>query len=331
MAMLVIASAWFSFDLWQFSRTPLTLKQPQSFVLKPGASLNSVAAQLAAQGVLQQPRYLVWLGRLHGLDTKIQAGEYVLSPELSPSQLLDDLSQGRVIQHHFTIVEGWTFKQLLKQLAQLTELEHSLAGLSYAEQLAALELEGEHPEGWFLPDTYNFTAGTRDVDFLLRARRAMQAELEEQWPRRAEGLPLSTPYEALILASIVEKETGLAAERPLIAGVFVARLKKGMRLQTDPTVIYGLGDAFQGDLRYRHLRDDTPYNTYTRGGLPPTPIALPSRAALQAAMQPELTEALFFVARGDGSHQFSNTLEQHNAAVIKYQLDGDASRLRTKQ
>jgi UPF0755 protein len=234
--------------------------------------------------------------------------------------LLEKLENGDVIQHRFTIVEGWNFREVRLALAKETGLEQTLAGLPDAEVMKRIGSPGEHPEGRFLPETYNYTKGLTDADLLKRTHAAMRNALEAAWSKRAADIPLKTPEEALVLASIVEKETGLASERPQIAGVFARRLKLGMKLQTDPTVIYGLGDAYHGNLTRKHLEDDTQYNTYTRFGLPPTPIAMPGRAALEAAVDPAPGETLYFVARGDGSHEFTTNLADHNRAVARWQL-----------
>lgn len=289
------------------------------FVLSPGTSLNRAARDLAASGVLDRPRALVVYARWHGLAGNIKAGEYHVAPGTTPIGLLRQMVEGRVVQHAFTVVEGWTFAQLLEAIAADERFEHTLAGLAPDAVMARIGYAGVHPEGRFFADTYHFPRGTRDADFLRRAYRDMEAFLAETWADREEDLPLKSPDEALILASIVEKETGEAGERPRIAGVFVERLRKGMRLETDPTVIYGMGDDFDGNLRRRDLRTDTPYNTYTRKGLPPTPIAIPGPDAIRAALHPDADGALFFVSKGDGSHHFSATYEEHRQAVDRYQ------------
>jgi UPF0755 protein len=295
------------------------------FRVPPGASMSAVAQGLAAEGVLEHPEYLVWEARRLELAGRVQAGEYRIPPDLRVRELLDLLVSGEVVLHALTVVEGWTFAQLLDAVRADPVLQPTLApDADGARVMARLGRPDEHPEGRFLPETYHFPRGTTDLELLGRAYRAMADALAEEWAARAPDLPLETPYEALTLASIIEKETGRAAERARIAGVFVRRLQRGMRLQTDPTVIYGMGDAFDGNLRRRDLRTDTPYNTYTRGGLPPTPIALPGRAAIHAALHPADGDALFFVSRGDGSHEFSATLAEHNAAVRRYQLGGRA-------
>jgi len=251
---------------------------------------------------------------------KLHAGEYALPVGITPRQLLAKMAAGEVIQHHFTIVEGWTFALLREALARDAGLKQTLAGIDDASLMRTLGAPDAPPEGWFLPETYSYVKGMSDVDLLRRAHDAMRKTLDKLWAERAPNLPLDAPYQALILASIVEKETARAEERPQIAGVFLHRLKIGMRLQTDPSVIYGLGAAYDGNLHKRDLDTDTPFNTYTRAGLTPTPIALPGAAALHAALHPAATDALYFVARGDGSHEFSATLDAHNAAVAKYQL-----------
>ena len=311
--------------LWQIDRwlhAPLPLKEPLTYELAPGSNFIRVVNDLARQGVVDQPRWLRWYGRLSGQASRIKAGEYLFEPGITPHGLLDAMVRGRVRQYALTIIEGWNFRQLMAAVNAHPALHHTLQGLDDAAIMARIGHPGEHPEGRFLPDTYLFPRGMPDTDFLARAHAAMDRVLAEEWANRAPNLPLKTPYEALILASIVEKETGLASERPAIAGVFIRRLRKGMRLQTDPTVIYGMGAAYQGNIRKRDLRTDTPYNTYRHAGLPPTPIAMPGRDAIHATLHPDNSDNLYFVSRGDGSHQFSATLEEHNRAVIKYQLKG---------
>ncbi len=319
--MALVAGAVLLVRYQKFLDTGLAVADGGSvFVLKEGTSLRRLALELARQDIICCPRFLVWLGRETGAAAHLQSGEYRLTPEMTPPELLEMLVSGAVIQHALAIVEGETFRELLGMLRRSEVLKQTLDGDDPGTVMAQLGLDGEHPEGRFLPDTYYFPAGTTDVAFLRRAHAAMETELAEEWEQRAEGLPLHTPYEALILASIVEKETGQAGERARIAGVFMERLRRGMRLQTDPTVIYGLGETFDGNLRRRDLQVDTSYNTYTREGLPPTPIAMPGRAAIHAVMHPEEHGYLYFVARGDGSHYFSRTLAEHNLAVQKYQL-----------
>jgi UPF0755 protein len=318
----VLALLWTGLGYQDFRNSPMAVEGEQSVTVAPGMSLNAVARSLQQQGLIENPRLFVWMARLGGNAARLQAGEYEVSPGMTPPQLLQRMVEGRVRQYAITVVEGITFRELLQQLEAHPALRHDLAGLDEQAVMAKLGHPGEHPEGRFLPETYHFPRGLSDAEFLGRAYRAMQERLEIEWRGRAEGLPLKSPYEALILASIVEKETGLESERRAIAGVFIRRLQKGMRLQTDPTVIYGLGLDFDGNLRRRDLLSDSPYNTYARRGLPPTPIAMPGADAIHAALHPDDGDALYFVARGDGSHHFSATLEEHNRAVLEYQIKG---------
>ncbi len=281
---------------------------------------REVALGWVAAGLETSPELLYEWFRWSGQARRIRAGSYAAEPGTTPRQLLDKMVQGDEQLETVRFIEGWTFKQVRQALAQAPHLRPITAGLSEADLMRALGLPGLSAEGRFFPDTYRYSRGVSDLTVLKRSRQAMQQRLDAVWAERMQGLPLKTPEEALILASIVEKETGRAADRARIAGVFVNRLRIGMPLQTDPTVIYGLGDAFDGNLRKRDLLADGPYNTYTRAGLPPTPIALPGRAAIEAALQPAETRALYFVARGDGTSQFSETLQQHNRAVARYQL-----------
>jgi len=306
-----------------FLQQPLAIsKHQRHFTIEPGASLKRVANHLTEQGILDEPNRFQWLARLEGEASSIQAGEYLLEDGMTPSELLRQLVDGAVMQHSLTLIEGETFEELMQVIDASDSLEHTLKGLQAAEVMAQLGYPGLHPEGRLMPDTYNFPKGTSDLEFIRRAYHAMERYLNQAWEKRADDLPLKSPYEALILASIIEKETGVARERLQIAGVFTRRLQKGMRLQTDPTVIYGMGKEFNGNIRRKDLKRDTPYNTYTRHGLPPTPIAQPGREAIDAALHPEPGSSLYFVARGDGSHYFSYTLKEHNQAVIKYQLKG---------
>jgi UPF0755 protein len=326
MAVLLAAFAvalwfgWRQFEQGSLVQPIAGLQQPVIFEVPAGAALSSVAEALAARGLLDQPGAWVRHARRKGDATRIQAGEYELQPGMTPVDLLDKFVAGEVVLHTLTIPEGWTARQALTAIQSHPQVQVQLKGLTNQALMSRLGLGDLHPEGQFFPDTYRFARGTSDRELLLLAHARLQKELQAAWQRRAPGLPLATPYEALILASVVEKETGVADERPLIAGVFVNRLRKGMRLQTDPTVIYGLGDSFDGDLRTRDMRTDTPYNTYTRGGLPPTPIALTGRAALEAAVRPAATDALYFVAtgKGDGRHFFATTLVGHNANYARY-------------
>jgi UPF0755 protein len=295
-------------------------EEPVDFEVRPGQGLHEVAAGLARRGLLPGQHFLVVEGRWTGKAARIHVGEYRIRPGMSALDLLEMMVTGRVLQRSLTLVEGWTFAQMIEEVRASPYLRHTLEGLGPKEIMARLGLPGEYPEGRFYPDTYHFPRGTRDVDFLDRARRAMDRALETEWEGRAENLPYRTPYEALIMASLVEKETGHAPERERVAGVLVRRLVEGMRLQTDPTVIYGLGEDYDGRLRRADLRRDTPYNTYVHRGLPPTPIAMPGRASLRAALHPAIGDDLFFVSRGDGSHHFSPTYAEHRRAVARYIL-----------
>jgi len=292
---------------------------PVDFRITPGSSLRAAAEQMRAAGIEINPDLLVLLARWRGVETAIKAGSYSAAPGLTPEQLLAKLARGDVTQGELTLVEGWTFRQWRARLDQHPDLKHDAQGLPEAELRALLGIEGDYIEGWLFPDTYLFDKQSSDLELLARAHRSMKKRLDSAWLERAADLPYKTPYEALIMASIVEKETGRHSDRPLVAAVFVNRLRKGMPLQTDPTVIYGLGESFDGNLRKRDLQSDTPYNTYLRSGLPPSPIAMPGQASIQAALHPANSDALYFVARGDGSSQFSRTLDEHNKAVNKYQ------------
>lgn len=317
------AGAWAWMAYQRFVETPLALPpEGAAFLVPSGATIATVAGELSAAGFVDDPLYLVWYARWKKLAHRIRAGEFRLEPGMTAPAFLDLLVSGKTISHSLTLIEGWTFKQVRAAVAGHPVIVSTLGELSDAEVMHQLGLPDEHPEGRFFPDTYLFPRDTTDLAFLKRAYRRMQDELAELWPRRAAELPLETPYQALILASIVEKETGVPEERAHIAGVFINRLRRGMRLQTDPSVIYGLGERFDGNLQRAHLQEDTPYNTYVYAGLTPTPICMPGRAALAAVLNPLATEDLYFVARGDGSHAFSKTLRAHNAAVRKYQLKG---------
>lgn len=320
LAAVLGAVLWMAVQLDRMRLEPLVLAcDPETLVLEPGTSFAQLAERLTHRGWVEHPRALRLYARATGLAGSIQAGEYAVEPGMSLADLLAAMAAGEVRSHSLTVVEGWTYRELLAAVAAEPAISHTLGEVSGEQLMEQLGHPDQHPEGRFLPETYRFPRGTTDLQFLGRAYQAMQRALQGEWRDRAPDLPYETPYQALIMASIIEKETGVAAERPQIAGVFVRRLRRGMRLQTDPTVIYGLGEAFDGDLRYRDLRQDTPYNTYTRGGLPPTPIALPGRAAIHAALHPADGDALYFVSRGDGSHVFSATLEEHNRAVRRYQ------------
>jgi UPF0755 protein len=293
-------------------------QMPVRIQIDPGTSVHAVLNQLARQGALANDRATALYLRLRGHRPNVHFGTYEIPARASPAQILEMFEQGRVVLEQLTVVEGSTFADFRRELDEHPAVTHSLAGKSATEVMAALGHPGEFPEGRFFPDTYRFAAKTSDRDILSLAYNAMQKLLETAWPQHAPDLPFNTPYQALILASIVEKETGVPDERPRIAGVFVSRLRKGMRLQSDPTVIYGLGQNYDGDIHTRDLVTDTPYNSYTRAGLPPTPIALPGRESVLAAMHPLETGELYFVATGNGGHHFSKTLEEHNVAVKEY-------------
>ncbi|HEX7915760.1 endolytic transglycosylase MltG [Rudaea sp.] len=325
-AILVIGAAALGAYLYMryqhFADAPIAgLVQPTQVDVPIGANLPVIVGLLDERGLAPgNPYFWRLLARELGVAGKLHAGEYALDPGLTPRALLKKMAAGEVIQHKFTIVEGWTFAQLRSALAQDAVLQQTLSGVDDADLMRRLGDADLSPEGTFLPETYSYVKGMSDADILRRARDAMKKTLDKLWVEHAADTQLKSPYEALILASIVEKETGRAEERPQIARVFLSRLKLGMKLQTDPTVIYGMGANYNGNIRRSDLDTDTPYNTYTRTGLPPTPIALPGKAALAAVMHPADTEALYFVARGNGSHEFSATLEAHNRAVAKYQL-----------
>jgi len=319
MAALAVSGTY----LWlqSYLATPLNIS-PDGYTLnvERGNSLQSVAARLADQGILRTPGAFIGYGRIFGLAGRIQAGEYALQAGDTPNALLDKLVNGRVKLHSVTIVEGWTITELLAALAGHPAIRQTLELESPDELSTVLDLGYPHPEGLFFPDTYRFPRDTPDIELLRQAHELLLARLNEAWSGREPRGVLAEPYDGLILASIIERESALDPERPQIAGVFIRRLEQGMRLQTDPTVIYGLGESFDGNLTRRHLQTDTPYNTYVRKGLPPTPISLPGESALQAMAHPEPGDALYFVAtgRGDGSHYFTATLEEHNAAVARY-------------
>lgn len=323
--LVVVAAVALAMDYLRFMDTPVTLDEPQVYQVPAGASVRRVARELHEAGWLQRPLYWEFYARVEAESANIRAGEYRLEPGLTPRGLLALLLSGRTIQYSITIPEGWTFARLMTAVRAHDRLLQTLDPEDDMKIMARLGRPGEHPEGWFYPDTYLFPRGTTDLEFLERAHRRMADVLESAWESRRADLPLETPYEALILASIVEKETGVPDERDLVAAVFITRLRRGMRLQTDPTVMYG-AQVSDRRLRTRDLRTDGPYNTYTRVGLPPTPIALPGGDAIRATLNPADSDVLYFVSRGDGSHHFSTTYREHREAVIRYQLGGDASR-----
>ena len=298
------------------------LAAPVPLYIKPGASVRAVARELRDKGVIVAAEPLVWLMRLSRKDISIKAGSYEFETPARPLAVLSILTAGDGTQIALTIVEGWTFEQMRAAVAGTAEIQHTLDQLPQPEALKRIGVVEAHSEGLFFPDTYHFAPGSNDVALYRRAYRALQERLLAGWQARDPDLPYASPYEALIMASIVEKETGRGRDRAQIASVFVNRLRLGMKLQTDPTVIYGMGAGFDGNLRKRDLENDTAYNTYVRAGLPPTPIALPGQAALTAALHPDRTRYLYFVARGDGTSHFSTNLDEHNRAVSKYQRNG---------
>jgi len=314
----VLAAA--GYGAWYASTPVETATLPAGFEIPHGARFRTVAQKIDAAGVRVRPLQFELLARILGRARDAKAGSYELTEPVTPLELLDKLTRGDVTQAEVRLIEGWTFAQFRAALDAHPDLRHDTAGLDDAQILARIGAEEAHPEGLFFPDTYLFAKGSSDVAVLRRAYRAMQRHLAAEWEARLPAVPYRTPYEALIMASIVEKETGREEERAVIAGVLANRLRIGMRLQVDPTVIYGLGSAFDGNLKKVHLLEDGPYNTYTRAGLTPTPIAMPGLASLRAAMRPEKTDALYYVSRGDGSSHFSRTIREHNRAVNKYQL-----------
>ncbi|HMB55767.1 MAG TPA: endolytic transglycosylase MltG [Arenimonas sp.] len=325
-AVLLVAAVAAAGIWWQrtqeFADRPLLLSDVERvLMIEQGDGFNRVLEKIRGLGV-EQGSDLEWktLATTMKVAQRLQVGDYAVTSGMTPRALLMRLENGEVIQRKFTIIEGWNFRDLRKGLAGDILLKHEIEQLSDTEVMKKLDRDGVFPEGRFLPETYVYTRGTSDLAILDRAAKAMDEKLAEAWQSRRKDLPLATPDQLLTLASIVEKETGKASERPQIAGVFIRRLNTGMRLQTDPTVIYGMGSAYAGNIRKTDLLTDTPYNTYTRDGLPPTPIAMPGKEALAAAANPADGDALYFVARGNGAHYFSATLAEHNAAVRKYQL-----------
>ncbi len=319
---LVLTATGIMLRAWAQLNTPLTLRSSVTFEIPTGASLASISDDLADNGWLENPRLFNLWSRISGRAGQLQAGEYELQPSVTPVELLEMLVNGEVKQYQLTLVEGWTFDQALAIIWSSPGIVATLAGQSGDTIAARLGFEFGDPEGLLFPDTYFYTRGTRDSEILLRAHQRLLAILDEVWAQRVGALPFATPYEALILASIVEKETAVADERRQIAGVFIRRLEQNMRLQSDPTVIYGMGLRYDGNIDRAALNEVTPYNTYRVNGLPPTPIALSGRDSIVASVSPDAGNSLYFVSRGDGSHQFSATLEEHNAAVRRFQLGG---------
>jgi UPF0755 protein len=318
--LLLIALAGWGFHVWS-GQAIIESGEPLPFVIKPGSGVTGVAQQIEAAGIPLQGALWVVLVRLSGKGNKIKAGSYELKPGTTPAGLIDQLVRGEFAQEALVIIEGWTFRQMREAMAAHPGLKHDTANLPERELLHRIDAKFEHAEGLFFPDTYLFAKGSSDWQIYRQAHSALLKHLNDAWERRSTSLPYQTPYQALIMASIVEKETGQKSERGQIAAVFVNRLRQGMMLQTDPTVIYGMGERYQGKIHKRDLETDTQYNTYTRNGLPPTPISLPGLASLTAALGPSKSNALYFVSRNDGTSQFSDNLQDHNRAVNKYQRE----------
>lgn len=324
LAVLLMAAIGFGFVSWKQQAAldqTLAVDEVRFLEVRPGDTPSGLFRRLEAEGTLEDALWLRLHWRRNLAGQTLHSGEYRLTPGMRAGDLVGLWQRGEVVQHTFTLVEGWNFRQVRAALAGQEKLEQTLAGLTDQQVMERLGHPDLHPEGRFFPDTYAFTRGLSDIELLRRAFVRLETVLNEEWEKRSEGLPYKDAYEALIMASIIEKETGVPYERGQISGVFIRRLEKGMLLQTDPTVIYGLGEDYAGRITRTHLRTPTPYNTYTTAGLPPTPIAMVGREAIHAALHPEEGTSLFFVARGDGSHQFSDTLEQHNRAVREYQLN----------
>jgi UPF0755 protein len=315
---IVSVAAVAGFSYWAKQPIP-SGDQVIEFAVAPGSAVGPAAQQIAAAGVPVNPYLFALLARVTGKSSRIKAGSYELKPHTTPRALLTQLVRGEFAQEAVTIIEGWTFHQMRLAVAAAPNLKHDTAEMSDKELLSKVAPDYKAPEGLFFPDTYLFAKGASDLQIYKQAHQAMMSHLNAAWEKRDPSLPYASPYEALIMASIVEKETGQKSERGMIAGVFVNRLKTGMLLQTDPTVIYGMGDRYQGKIHKKDLETDNPYNTYMRAGLPPTPIALPGVQSLQAALSPARTDALYFVSRGDGTSKFSASLSDHNRAVNQYQ------------
>ena len=317
---LILLAAWaagvFYLQYQKALNAPLVAEGDGIITVKRGDTLASLNRELVQRGVIHSDWVLPVYARLNPQAANIKAGDYRIDANASLPSLINDITNGKVVVYNITVVEGKTFKDLRASLVQTAGIEHTLNDKTDAQIATLLGIDGS-PEGWFMPETYQFHRGSNDLELLKRMYGEMQRTLEQEWPNRAEGLPLANPYQALILASIIEKETGVASERPQIAGVFVRRLQKDMLLQTDPSVIYGAAD-YHGDLTRKHLQTDTPYNTYINKGLPPTPIALPGKASIQAALHPADGDSLYFVADGKGGHTFSATYEEHQQAVARY-------------
>ena len=318
LSVLAIIAAVAGFSYWA-KQPVITEGEPIPFTITPGSGVGAASQQIAKAGVPMNPFLFSMLARVTQKASQIKAGSYELKPNTTPRQLVGQLVRGEFAQESLTIIEGWTFKQMRQAMAASKSLKHDTADLSDEQLMQKISPDYKSPEGLFFPDTYLFAKGSSELQIYKQAHTLLMTRLNAAWEKRDASLPYKTPYEALIMASIVEKETGQKSERAMIAGVFVNRLRQGMMLQTDPTVIYGMGDSYAGNIRKKDLETDTPYNTYTRAGLPPTPIALPGVQSLEAALGPAKTDALYFVARKDGTSQFSDNLTDHNKAVNQYQ------------
>ncbi len=311
---VIYASKWF-----HFLNTPvIPAGQHVDYILKPGTSLTKFANDFHHKGYLTHPKLFILMAKFHEQAGNIKAGHYQFNGPIKPAELLNQIVNGKVIQSRLTLLEGWTFKEVMDAVNNCQQLQHTLQNKTPQQIMAAIGHPNQHPEGMFYPDTYHFPEGSSDVDFLKRAYNTMQSHLSKAWENRVDNLPYKNSYQALIAASLIEKETALNSEKPKIAGVLIRRLEKNMLLQFDPTVIYGLGEKYQGNLTRENMRVDTPYNTYLYKGLPPTPIAIPSVSSITAALHPEKGKALYFVARGDGSHVFTNNLKDHRNAIVEY-------------
>lgn len=319
LSVFIVALGWQVRTIFDWWRQPSVNPSIAVYVdVKSGSSLKYVAQQLADAGVINHPNYFIFVIRVRDASHAVQAGEYLFAPSLSPEKIYLQLKHGKVMQHAVTLVEGWTFNQFMIDLTNQPLLKHDLQGLTPQQIMQKLGLSQFSPEGWFYPDTYFYARGMSEQTLLLKAYKTMQTQLNQAWAGREQGLPYQTPYEALIAASIIEKESAVPAERHLVASVVVNRLRRGMPLQMDPTIIYGLGPSFNGNITTKDLRLDTPYNTYLHKGLPPTPIAMPGMSSIDAALHPASTPYLYFVANGNGTHQFSESLAQHDKAVKAY-------------
>lgn len=316
----MLTAIWLGMDIRRYLNQPVSLTEDTTYTIRPGMNLSAISRNLQEAGIISKPLYFTLSGRLKGMENRIKAGEYLIPADITPLQLLGLFVEGKVKQYLLTLIEGWTFSEVMTAIYNHPALDKTLADTSTEIIMTAIGSPELSPEGQFYPDTYHFPRGTTELAFLQRAHQRLQDVLSQEWEQRAENLPYAHAYDALIMASLIEKETGLSQERDRIAGVFVRRLEKGMRLQTDPTVIYAMGQSFDGNIRRKDLDIDSPYNTYRYTGLPPTPIALAGREAIHAALHPKEGKELYFVARGDGSHHFSETLMEHNKAVRKYQL-----------